>query len=364
MSIFGNRGRMGSSFEEMETGFIQPTSECLEGILTESAHESYQIRAGLYVSDIIMEEAVFEGAASPEVLMEGFGKDLWTKIKNMFMKMWNKIKSWFEKVKRFFSLLFKSGKEFIDKFENEIRAKVAKGFKYKGYKYSLAKGHTETESYLEKSIGKALEYTNGITKVDEIVNTGKQYDALNAMDKSKMDASKDYKTSDTKDEVLKSITGEDSLDEFSKKLAKDFRSGEDSTEEYENFSGNSKEEMINEIKNADKNIALINASEKAINTQMERTIKAIESAAGRFKGEDAGKIAPHVTHSTEMIRYVVGISTTAMRVELDATKEAVKDFETILKAFLRFKPAKEGFDGGFGDNSGATSILEAAMKLV
>ena len=357
MAIFGNRNK--DVLETVIEG-MQPTSACLEGILTESAQESYQIRAGLYVSDVIMEEAIFEGSATPEVLMEGLGNDIWTKIKAMFTKLWNKIKSWFEAIKRHLALIFKSGVEFVEKFEKEIRAKVTKGFKYKGYKYTLGAGSKATEDLCNKADGLSEKYENGITDASKIVTADPHEKAL----KDNMGSMKDsYKTSDEKESILKTLGG-DTVEEIMKDLAKKFRNGKDETEEFSDFAGNSKEEMIGHIKNKDKIIASCETSQKGMNTMVERVIKAIETASGRFKGEEAGKVAPYVSHSAEILRFTISIATSALKVEIDASKEAAKDFESTLKSFLRFKPAKEGFGGEEIVNNGGTSILEAAMKLV
>jgi hypothetical protein len=67
-----------------------------------------------------------------------------------------------------------------------------------------------------------------------------------------------------------------------------------------------------------------------------------------------------------MLRYASGLETRFVHVQIDIMKEAAREFEATLRAFLHFKPKKASdanasFASGVdGDNS----ILEMAMKFV
>ena len=101
MSIFGTRSRADYSVTvENYKGFVDPSLAGIQSINAEASLEAYQLNASLYVSDVIMEEAVIEGAAEPEVLLEGVAKDSLTKLKEMFQKFWSKVRAWFEKAKK------------------------------------------------------------------------------------------------------------------------------------------------------------------------------------------------------------------------------------------------------------------------
>jgi hypothetical protein len=120
--------------------------------------------------------------------------------------------------------------------------------------------------------------------------------------------------------------------------------------------------MMKFIKGKEAALATLNQNEKDIDAMYSGIIKAIKDAAARVEGEQKGKIGNWVTHSTEMLRFGSNFRVSMLKVESDAIKEMARTYEHALKGYLRFKPAKEGF--GNDDNSGSSSILESAMRLV
>jgi len=359
MAIFGNRSKSYVPATE-NVGFIQPTNECFDQIITESAKDSYQLRAGMYISDVMMEEAVLESAADPEVLLEAFGKGVWAKIKEMFSKLWAKIKEWYNKFKRMLAIIFTSGSDFVKKFEKELRGKTAKGFKYTTFKYTYDAGGNACA----KNIGiitMAMDtYRNGVVDAD-VTKSDSHHDAL---DKNKSSYKAEYNTADEKEELLKKLGG-DSVEEVMEEVQKAFRNGEDTKEEFEDFSSNSKEYMMSFIKEKDKALKEVEKEEQKVNTEFDKIIKAIDKAANKFKGDDYSKVSPYVSHATEMLRFGATVLSSLSKVEADCIKEMAREFEAILKHYLTFKPVKEGFDGDANEaGEGAESILEAAMKYV
>jgi hypothetical protein len=150
MSIFGTRRETTTTVAvESYKGYVQDDLAGLQMILAESARESFQLRAGMYISDVMMEETVLEGAATPEVLLEGFVKGSFDKIKRMFEALWAKVKSWFEAAKKTLQRIFLSGEAFIKKFKEEIRSASKKGFTYEGFKYTLDAGHGKVTAKLK-----------------------------------------------------------------------------------------------------------------------------------------------------------------------------------------------------------------------
>lgn len=368
--IFGSK----KNYEEntIDVGFIQPTSESLDQILTESAYDSYQLRAGLYVSDVIMEEKVLYEGASEQILLEGLGKDIWNKLKDIFTKLKAKVLEWFNKIKRFFSLLFTTGKQFIEKFEEELKRKIVKGYKYKSYKYSYAALQSFRESK-EKDLQKYYDkYSNAVTTEPDddgnewtvhnnskVNNTEYQKGELASKGSS---GEPSTSISDLKDEILKSLDAE-SINEYETALYKAGRNNETSEEDFEDFNGNSKDELMRAVSGKDKQLESISAAETKMNTLYTKVISKLESASGKFKGEQAGKISSYVSYATEVLRYVLSLYMIGNKVSTEITKEYAKSAELILKGYLRFKPAKAVTDN-FNNPEGATSILESAMNLL
>ena len=198
MAIFGNR-KTSDYFNLSEYDYIQPTTEAIDQILTESAKDSYKIRAAMYISDVLMERSILIESADPQVLLEGFGKDIYTKLKNMLITMWNKIKSWYEAIKKYFLRIFTSGKEFVKKFDKELRAKNVKGYKYKSFKYTMDKGNSAVSDISGKLDSVELEYTNGLGKSEGSGTVSNHKEKLD----SKSDYKKEYDTEEDKEKIFK-----------------------------------------------------------------------------------------------------------------------------------------------------------------
>jgi len=355
MSIFSKRENIQSSQDSIIYPNTIPTSEGHDLIITESAKESYQIRAGMYISDVMMEESVFEGTSTVDILLEGFATDMWTRIKSMFKTLMDKLKSWYEVVRRALSLIFSSGKEFVTKFETEIRGKNPKGFKYKGFKYTIESAQSAVSDKLGK-IAKAHEdYAKDIE--GNAVSSSAHQDALT---KHKDTLQSEYNAENSKEELLK-VLGAESLSEFQDNLKKACRNNETEKQEFESFNGPTREEMMTSLKNKDKTINVITEKEKKATTLINRSITAINQAANKFKGDDYSKIAPFVGHSSEMMRFTITLVSTIARVEIDAYKEEARDYQSILKTFLRFKVVKDSFNSIDGYTP-SNSILEAAIR--
>ncbi len=353
MSIFGKKTE--SNLENKEFPYIMPTTESFDQILTDSAKESYQLRAGMYISDIIMEEAVFEGASTAEVLMEGFANNAWTKVKEIFQKLKEKLIALYAKFRRAVTLIFSSGKTFITNFEEEIMRKSVKGFEYKGFKYTLSNG----DSAVSKATGAAQSalstYAGGLEEAASKLSSA-QYERLQSGS-----FKEEYDVNEEKEELLKKAGG-DSLNELREDIVKAYRNNETEPEAFEGFNGNNRNDMINWIKGKDKAIKAIDDAEKVTSQSISKAIKAIETAANKFKGESYGKIAPYVSFSTEMMRFCVTIISSAAQVKISIVKAGAREFESVLKAFLRYKPAKESFGSTDLDQEKSVSILEAAMN--
>jgi len=363
MSIFANKVKTEVDDTQISAGIL-PTSECLDEILTESARESYQIRAGMYIADIMMESAVLEGSATPEVLLEAFARDIWDKIKQMFVNLWTKIKQWFAAVKRQLALWFTSGKEFATKFEQELMDKTVTGYEYKSYSYDMKAAYDAAIDIINEAQSLVYKYSNGLDDYKNLgIYTNRQKDALDK--KLKNDSlKKEYDTSKEKEKVLKKL-GADSFEELQKNLIKVGRGGKDEKEELKDFAGVGKKEMINALKNKEKIIGNIRQLESDNEKHIKSIIKAIESAKSKYSGDDVAKITPYVKHSIEMLRFAIALDSNTAKGFVALVKESCNEFERILKGYLRYKPAKESFGDDEETQLGGTkSILEAAIDML
>lgn len=366
MSIFGNR-RVNTQTETVAAfeGYVDESLAGLQTILAESSLQSYQLRAGMYVSDILMEEAVLEGAATPEILMEGLVKDSFGKIREMFQKLWAKIKAWFEKAKKGLQLMFSSGQAFIKKFKEDIRSKSSKGFSYNGYKYTLNAGHGAVTGKIDtllKAIGESVDFDISEAQM----STSGQEKSLGDSSGKHKDS---FNLSDEKEELLKQLGGDD-LSEVLKTLAQEFRDGKDSKEDFEDFGGNSKEELIKMVEDASTAIRAVENAQKTTDTQFGRVLGSINKAKSKIEGtktndeagaQNKGRLVTFATHKYNMAHYALTLMASLNGVEVEALKEAAKQAESVLKSFLRFKPAKEGFGG---EDDTHESILESSMKFI
>jgi len=360
MSIFGKkRSSVDNDFDISKYDHIQPTTEALEQIVTESAKDSYKIRASMYISDVMMEQAVLFESADPVVLLEAFGKGFFTRIKDMFVRMWEGIKAWFEKMKKHLVMFFSSGKTFITKFESDLRKKNAKGYKYKSFKYTASKGAAFGTKVITEISRVENEYENGLTSAD-LKTSSKHKDA---MDSKKDSMKEEYDTNEDKEAVFKNLNV-DSISELQEELYEQYRDGSKERDEFEDFNNNSKEDMIKFIKESEKSLTGMEREQKEVDSKFSKVIKAIEAAGNKYKDEEFSKVSPYISHSVEMLRFCLSIRSALIKMHVEYLKEAASDFESTLKGFLRFKPVKENLEYNTNEDDETTNIFEAAMRLV
>jgi hypothetical protein len=322
----------------------------------------------MYISDVMMEETVLEGAATPEVLLEGFVKGSFDKIKRMFEALWAKVKSWFEAAKKTLQRIFLSGEAFIKKFKEEIRSASKKGFTYEGFKYTLDAGHGKVTAKL-KTLNDEIAAAVGFD-ISHVTQDSQSSSISGDSGKHK----ESFDLSEEKEKLLKAL-GNEELSEVLKEVGLAFRNGQDGKEEFEDFSGgNSKEELIKMVEEAGKHVKDIETAQKNIDGQFQRVLAAINKAKSKIEGEKTtdeagaqskGKAVTYATHKYNMAHYALSLMTSLVGVEVEAIKEAAKKSESVLKSFLSFKPAKEGWSVDTNeDQTEGDSILESAMKYI
>lgn len=343
MAIFSSK----SVLTESQTGFdhvdynVQPTMEASDQILYEFAEDMYKAQAGLYISDIIIEQAVSEGA-EPEALVEGTVKDFFKRIKDALKKLWDKIVAWFKSIIENLKVMFSSGEKFIKKYEKAINEKKDDKFEYTGFKYDMNALLTIPE--LPKSldeVAKQIETNYEDLKDDEFdVDEGKK-------------------------EVLAStaatcgLSGIDSVDELKKELVSKLRGGDVAKSTFTFSSGNGKGQMIDLVKNHSKILKGINKYYTDFNNAMSKVIKACEKAENKVKeGGNTTVFSKLVT----VYKYGISLAQAVCSVRISIQKEAYGACLATLKRFVMWKPAKESFEGE--TETGSKSILESAISML
>ena len=100
-----------------------------------------------------------------EVVAEASKKKAFSKIKEFIQKLWDKVKAWLRNVERFISSLFMSGKEFVKKYEKDIKDAKLKDFSYKMYTYTGINVFKAKEDVFDMD-AKMESYYNKIKKND------------------------------------------------------------------------------------------------------------------------------------------------------------------------------------------------------
>lgn len=347
MAIFGivKESTMTNEFEG-QFNFTGSETE-LGTISMEAASDIYKIQAGMFVSDIMMESAIMEGA-SEEVLLEGFAKDIFDKLIETFKKLWAKIKEWFNKAIRAIQILFMSGEKFVKKFENEITSKDTTGYSYKGYKWNkgpVAKLY-ELKDYEKAEVAATTSIEAAIT---DLLGTEFKEEKVTGEHVTKF-----------KEEFFKKLANVDNLSEMKSEAIEKATGGE--KEEIENFEVYSISEMISHIKDSKKTIAKLNKAQVNIKKDCDNAIKSLENFRKSLSTEEKAKHSTTVTNLASIYRFLVSVSLAGVETATTVNKMQQREFEGALKGLLRYKGTKEGFN--YDSSKGSTSILEAAMKMI
>lgn len=346
---------------ESYNGAMDASIESSDAILYEAAEEFYKINAGLYVADIMIESAVLEGA-NESVLIEGAVGNVIEKIKNAFKKLWAKIKAWFGQVKRFFKILFMNGKKFVNEFKIEINHKEGKGFTYNGWVWDIDKA---TDKAKEK-IGLIDKLYNGV-----VSDIKKATDELKDSRSKYITSIKDNYDYDSITEFLDKEMGNVELGDFLKDLEETAHGGT-SKEEVENFDqGMSKDGMMNYIVGNGKAIKEIEDADKEVDKNFKNIINALNSAEKSYLSatksntdNNASVIGSVVSKLSAVGRAALTRNQSINSRLIELMKQCAKDYESILKAFLRYKPKKESFGSYYDDDDNTNNVLEQAMKYI
>lgn len=169
---------------------IMATAEGAYEIACEGAADIYKLMAGLYVSDVMIEQSVMEGAEA-EPLIEGTIKEFLAKAKAKFIEIRDKVVAWFKKIFDNLKIRFASSKDFVEKYESRIteKAQNIKNFKPKHHEFNLdiageiIKVTSDMISYAQAVKHAEISGGDGFTKA--MVGAVKGYKAENVTDLKK-----------------------------------------------------------------------------------------------------------------------------------------------------------------------------------
>lgn len=362
MAIFGNVKKVTESDTELKFGNetfddVFGDEDSLMKISQEAAHSLYQINAGMYISDILMEQQVMEGA-NPEVLLESFGKDMIKKIKETFVKLVQKLKDFFMKLYKTLEPMFLSGSSFVKKYEKELSDKKVMGYSYETFKYTYSAGEQRVAGISDKVTGYTTKYFGGLGNIDDLVDSEKQKENLKDLN------GKVGEVSEEKKSMIESV-GAKSVEELISSVYKSFRDGKDMKSDFKDFNGNSKSDMMKFILEKQNLLTSIKKDEDMLIKYYSRVIKALDMAGNKMKGQEGyAAVATFVSKVSGLLRYAGSIILTVSRVRITVIREINGEFSRILKGYLRFSPAKESTEEVLEDNEEEASILEAAMKYL
>jgi len=375
--IFGSRQRPSAdeavleSLNTIKTGFIDETPAGLQQIVTESAEEMYRLSGSLYISDVMITESVVMEGAQLEPLVENFVKNTWDKLKEVFMKLWAKLREWFNKVKTFLKRVFLSGEKFIKEFGEIIRSKSDEGFTYTGYQYNVDAGDKAVDAkrriidgFLAEQI--KFEISDAQKEVIGINTDGEGQEGSIRKNAATLDQDK------LKTDLRKSL-GDENFTEVLKEIRLIYRGGKDEPVE---IKGIDKDRMINFIQKNASSVKEIEERQKRMDADFKQVLGAIDKARSKIQSNkelseaEKAKLTTYATTKYRVAHYALGLQQSLTSVMVDMYREVASKYESVLKSFLRFKPAKEsyGFDNEEEENasgqqySTSQSILESAAK--
>lgn len=325
---------------DLSTGVIECAHEPgLEGayhIVAESEANYNAIMQAVGVAEL----AVFESTGAEMIYEAGDVKGFFGKMKEFFMNLWEKIKGLFKKFFAMFDSYTKNDKDFIAKYKKDIATANTKGFKYKGYNFTLdavdvQKSANKIHSMLPNST------PNNKSGLEEFIK--KFEDRVELVEKMRGAA-----------------IGESSLEasEFTKELFKALRSGEDTKIEIDNVSANEQLLAISE------NSALKKAAEKQykdLEKEVKEAIKTLEKSEKELvkdipgKGDKEGaelralQIKAANIHIANL-RDKLNILQIVNGAKLSAIKDCNRQAKAICVALINYRPKNEStsvFESGF-----------------
>ena len=330
---------------DLNTGVIECVHEPgLEGachIVAEAEANYNAIMQAVGVAEL----AVFESTGQEMVYEAADIKGFFGKIKEYFVNLLQKIKGLFKKFFAMFDSYVKNDKDFINKYKKDLVGANTRGFKYKGYHFTLD----------------AVDVNKAASKIESLLPNSTPTDK-NGLDEF---IKKFEDRAELIEKIRGAVVGESSLEaaEFTKELFKKLRSGEDTKEELDNIS------VKDQIDAISANSSLKKAAEKQysdLEKEIKDVIKSVEKAekdllknlpddvdAAQLR---AAKIKAASTH-VACLKDKLAILQVVNGAKLTAIKDCNRQAKAICVALINYKPKNES-------TSFTESGFLAGVKLV
>ena len=325
---------------DLTTGVIECAHEPgLEGayhIVAESEANYNAIMQAVGVAEL----AVFESTGAEMIYEAGDVKGFFGKMKELFLNLWEKIKGLFKKFFAMFDTYVKNDKDFVNKYKKDILSANTKGFKYKGFNFTLD----------------AIDVKKAGNKIDGLLPHGTPTDKNGMEDFIK-------KFEDRVELVEKmrgAAVGESSLEaaEFTKELFKKLRSGEDTKEEMDNISAhdqliaisqnsNLKKAAEQQYKDMEKEIKdVINVLEKAEKDLLKGVPDKDDREGTEIRALQIKTANVHIAN----LRDKLNILQVVNGAKLTAIKDCNRQAKAICVALMNYRPKNEStsvYESGF-----------------
>ena len=306
---------------------IMPTSESAWEIAAEGYQDIHKLLAGVYVSDIMIEQSVMTESADAEALTEATVSDFVKKAVDKFVEIKNKIIAWFKKVLDNLKVRFTSSSKFVATYEKQIlaKAKVVSGYK--------PNRHTINED-VEGIVGGAIKKVADFAKSNAANKKGEAVEDFG----EKMIKHIDSKATDF-NSLKKTLRG---------KIISDTTTDAPVTEAIA-------KSMVEYCKKVSDQL-------KAIETIKKDNIKAIDGFITDIQtsGKDVAIVHPLVANYNKATSLIQQLNTVAT----SAVNAINSEYVGILRG-LMVKKVKEAYDGSeLMEESATNTIFETALEMI
>lgn len=340
MAIFNN-STFSSVLEQDENTItemyphIMPTVEAAYEIACEGYGDVHKLVAGLYISDVLIESAVREGA-EVEPLIEGAVKDFLAKVKAKFIEIKNKIVAWFKKIFDNLKIRFTSTNDFVKKYKDRIlqRAKVVKG-------YSVSKHDFDTDvcGVIDGAISKIVDFAK--KDADEKFKNKAKIDGDKFVENMcKTVDSKATNISELKTRITEKLVGDEHVGSVGSSEAS---------------------AMIKFCEGIQKTLSEL---DKLKNKNVDTINKAISDIEKAAKDSENDKVAERVHLLVKNYNVAINAMQGLNAIAVSVVNQINREYVSILRGLMLYKNANESFtsdEGLMGES--ANSIFESALSV-
>lgn len=322
-----------------------------EAVLISDAKEyALRARAQLYEQTGRSSEAM-NLVEKAEALQEASIKDMWKKIKDVFVKMWKWIKGLFQDfiawISKFLSGSEKYANKYGDMFIKQIDGKDNK-WSFRGYKFpGLAKmsGVENALKGLSATINAFNKNTSGYNP-DKYMSTSTIKDVING-DVGEIRAD------------IVGRSGSISAEDFRKELKIAIYGSEDKQVLYKGYFSSVKNSIVDDMKKGKKPVDNIKKLQRSVDNEYKRIIKGIENAQAVFAREDNPtnkKANAEATRAIAKIREIMSVTNTSCAAYMGAWKRYMNQCKAVISHTISHRRVSESTDSG--------SILDDLMGLI